>query len=432
MNRRLSYKDVTELINNQFSWLKRKYPLSYYYLETEIRLILNGDSFASEQNQKKYSETSILTIFLLAGYKMVLGTIKLLSGHAGKRSVYLNIARHPELQKKLNKELSERGIKVLGHPPKYLKLFKINKYVPLGPVVNSNFKLQNLHRLIRRGGLPDFLASDKNLEKLEKVLEKHVQSISALLSILGIKYLILQNEHCPHEKILILAGEQIGTKIFIVAHGYFKKSSALVTVAPIRAEELIVWTALQREMLLKETGCNEQKVSFYGWPFETFQWNSKLPDMNPLFILGDIDNDFDQKQFELMIEILKKLIVVHPRLRIRPHPSIKRSDTYRKKLIQTKFDKYIKNETLVEQLRNSNLVTGHDSSVLVQAYYQNIPTYRIKEISTLDIPEVPVITLNKMLSMGVLMPNASVEAHAKINNGVGKVASAISDKIFRI
>ena len=133
-----------------------------------------------------------------------------------------------------------------------------------------------------------------------------------------------------------------------------------------------------------------------------------------------------------MIEILTKLIAVHPGLRIRPHPSIKRSSTYRKKLIQTKFDKYIKNEPLVEQLRNSNLVTGHDSSVLVQAYYQNIPTYRIKEISTLDIPEVPIITLNKMLSMGALRPKASVEAHAEINNGVGKVASAILDKIFRI
>ena len=77
MKRRLSYKEVTTLIEKQFSWLKIKYPLSYYYLETEIRLSLAGDHFALEQNLKKYSKVSILKILLLKVWQKALILLKL-------------------------------------------------------------------------------------------------------------------------------------------------------------------------------------------------------------------------------------------------------------------------------------------------------------------------------------------------------------------
>ncbi len=102
----------------------------------------------------------------------------------------------------------------------------------------------------------------------------------------------------------------------------------------------------------------------------------------------------------------------------------------KKKLIQKKFGKYIKNETLVAQLRYSNLVTGHDSSVLVQAYFEKIPTYRIKEISILEIPELPVVTFNKMLLLGVPNSKKSLGFNSEISDGVDQVTSAILDKIF--
>lgn len=430
MQNGLSYEEVNVLIKQQYSWLERKYPLSYYYLETEIRLYLKEESFGLRQHLKTYSEISILRILLLKGYQMVLCIFKLFSGHVSQRIAYLNIARHPQLQKKLNKGLRQCGVEVLEHPPKYLKMFLINKYVPLGVIVNSTFELRNLRRRISRGGLHGFIASDKNLKKLEIVLDARVKSVAALLVQLRIKYLILQNEHCPHEKILILAAERIEAKTIIMAHGYFHAVSALVTVAPIRADELIVWTASQLEMLLKETGCNKKKISYYGWPFETIHWNNNLPDMNPLFILSDIDNDFDEKKFLITIEILTKFVALYPGLCIRPHPSFKLSNTYRKKLIQKKFGKYIVNKTLFAQLRYSNFVTGHDSSVLVQAYFENIPTYRIKEISNSEIPEVPILTLNEMLLMGVPSSKKSLTVNSEISDGVDRVASAILDKIL--
>jgi hypothetical protein len=426
----LSYEEVNVLIKQQYSWLKRKYPLSYYYLETEIRLYLTGESLGLRQHLKTYSEISILRILLLKGYQMVLCIFNSLLGHLSQRVTYLNIARHPQLQKKLNKGLRQCGVEVLEYPPKYLKMFQINKYVPLGAVVNSTFKLRNLRRCVSRSGLHEFLASDKNLKKLEIVLDARVKSVAALLVQLRIKYLILQNEHCPHEKILILAAERIEAKTIIIAHGYFGIASALVTVAPIRADELIVWTPSQLEMLLKETGCNEKKVSYYGWPFETIHWNNNLPDMNPLFILTDIDSDIDEKKFLLTIEILTKFIALYPGLCIRPHPSFKLSNTYRKKLIQKKFGKHIENKTLVAQLRYSNFVTGHDSSVLVQTYFENIPTYRIKEISNREIPEVPIFSHNEVLLMGMHNPKNNPVVNSEINDGVDQVTKAILDKIL--
>ncbi|MDA9671045.1 hypothetical protein N9T57_02780 [Paracoccaceae bacterium] len=430
MKRRLSYKEVTNLIDKQFSWLKTKYPLSYYYLETEIRLSLAGDHFALEQNLKKYSKISILKILLLTVWKIALTSIKLPYCYADKKTAYLNISRHLQLQKRLNKGFRQKGIEVLSHPLKYLKMFNTRNYVPLGPIVSSSFDLRSLHRHIAMIGLYDFLASEKELKKLEKVLHKRVRVMSRFMKLLRIKYLILQNEHSPHEKILTLAAAEIKAKIIVIAHGYFQKSGSLVTVAPIRAEELIVWTPSQREMLLKETGYNEKKISYYGWPFEVSEPICKLPNFSPLFILSDIDNDFDEKEFELTVEVLKKFAAAHSKFRIRPHPSFYRSATQRKKLIQTKFDQYIKIETLTEQLRQSYLVTGHDSSVLLQAYFENIPTYRIEEISILDIPEVPIISLDKILSMASPSAQANATIAPEINAGIEKVANAIISKML--
>ena len=430
MKKRLSYKEVTSLIEKQFSWLKIKYPLSYYYLETEIRLSLAGDHFALEQNLKKYSKVSIPKILLLKAWHKALVLLKLPYYFVNKKTAYLNISRHLQLQKRLNKGFRQEGIEVLSHPPQYFKMFNSGKYVPLGPIVTSTFELRSLHRRIAMVGLYDFLASEKDIERLENVLHERVKNISIFLKLLRIKYLILQNEHSPSEKILTLAAAQIEAKIIVIAHGYFQKASSLVTVAPIRAEELIVWTPSQREMLLKETGYNGQKVSYYGWPFEACERSYELPNLRPLFILTDIDNDLDQKEFDFTVEILTKFVAFHPESRIRPHPSFNSSNTHRKKLIQTKFAQYIRNETLVEQFRQSNLVTGHDSSVLVQAYYEKIPTYRIEEISILDIPEVPIISLDEILSMVAPSAQAKVTIAPEINPGIEKVAKSIIGKVL--
>ena len=45
------------------------------------------------------------------------------------------------------------------------------------------------------------------------------------------------------------------------------------------------------------------------------------------------------------------------------------------------------------------IFTGHDSSVLVQAFYNQIPTYRIQEISMLDIDDVPMKSFGELISL---------------------------------
>ena len=102
MTKRLSYKEVTTLIEKQFSWLKIKYPLSYYYLETEICLSLAGDHFALEQNLKKYySEVPTLNILLLKVWQTVLTGIKLPCRYVNKKTAYLNIFTPSPASKKI-------------------------------------------------------------------------------------------------------------------------------------------------------------------------------------------------------------------------------------------------------------------------------------------------------------------------------------------
>ena len=99
MKRRLSYKEVTTHNRKAVSMVKIKYPLSYYYLETEIRLSLAGGHFALEQNLKKYSKVSILKILLLKVWQKALILLKLPYYFVNKKTAYLNISRHLQPEK---------------------------------------------------------------------------------------------------------------------------------------------------------------------------------------------------------------------------------------------------------------------------------------------------------------------------------------------
>ena len=397
--------------------------MSYYYLETEIRLQIREDKVALERNLKKYAKTSILKIFLLHIVKLIISY-----GHISRKTAYLNIASNMFLQNKLAEGLRSIDIRVLEHPPSYLKVLQFQRYIPLGPIVNSSLGLRRIHRMIAKVGLDNFLTLDEKLMELERVLNNRVRSISTLLRRSNIEYLVLQNEHCPHEKILALAAEEINARITVIAHGYFQ-NFGLVTVAPIRVDELIVWTAQQRDFILRETGYDQNKVSFNGWPHKALERRSVLSDGNPLFILSDIDNYFDHDDFSRTIDILTKLVEKYKNIKIRPHPTFALSNTHRKEIILRKFGQYIQNEGLEDQLCVASFVIGHDSSVLVRAYFENIPTYCIKEISYHSIPEVPMATVNQILNIDELNSKKIPMNKTNLHKGVDNVVKRFLEKI---
>lgn len=394
-----SYQKISQLIEENFFGLKRKYPLSFYYLEDELRLLLNDENYILEQNLKRYADQSTLKLLLLEILLKIYIALSKCGILIKKKRVFLSIARHPQLAKKLLTEINKVGLSSLENPRNYVNAYKLNKYFPLGSLATCNFELLKIHGVIQSEGLPFFINSDTHLCRLERVLAYQVCKTKDLLLLLGINYMILQNEHCPHEKLLLLAGEKLGVKTFVVAHGYLQKSGALITVAPIYAHKLIVWTEAQRKMILQETMCHENKVAYFGWPFEKIKRKYKPMMISPLFVLTDLDNDIDLETFEVTMKILSKFVAKYPNAQIRPHPNFSFSNTQRKKIIVKHFGAYIKYKKLDEQLMSATFVTGHDSSVLVQAFFGQIPTYRIQEISILDIDEVPTLSFRELISL---------------------------------
>lgn len=395
------FKDLNKQMKLKFSWLQENYPLSFYYLETEIRLLLSDDEIAQKRNLKEYCNMSSFRVFFVTCYRVFISIFYNIFSQKTP-AIYITVPRLTELQKKLAIVFKEKHLRVYQNSSRYYNLLKINEYLPLGALCSNSFGLKNIHWRMYRSGLIKFISSDRNLKKLEKSLNEQVDVVASLLTKLNIKNLILQNEHCPHEKILVMAAEKNKIDFFVVAHGYIQKSSGLVTIAPIRAKELIVWTELQRELLLKETNYCPERIRFYGWPYKISEKVKYIEQKEPLFILSDIDNDFNETEFILTVTVITKLLEKFPNLMIRPHPSFSKSTSSRKKLIKGKFSDNLKKQSLESQLGKALFVTGHDSSVLLQSYFENIPTYRIKELSILDIPEISKLKLSEITKLSNL------------------------------
>ena len=142
------YFALNRKIDERYSKLRADYPLSFYYLETELRLKLTGQYVAQERNIKNIiTKYSIIRILCIKAYFLI-HFIKLLKRKYVRRSIYISLNRHPALKEKLKECINIKDYIFLNNVKSYGGLFFSDKIVPLGWLAMNSLSLRKLHKKI--------------------------------------------------------------------------------------------------------------------------------------------------------------------------------------------------------------------------------------------------------------------------------------------
>jgi hypothetical protein len=421
------YQKLNDDINQRFSGIISEFPLAFYYLETELRLSLSARKLAQKRNNNIFIRShSIIKIYLTEIYIWLYFTLIFIfkSGH---KKIFLNINRHNDLSYELEKYAISAGFQPIRSPKSFFALTKVLKCCPLGRIATNNLLLRKLHIKIAQIGLIDSLVDKNFMETLERVLLKQVNKVEKILVGSNIKGLVLQNEHCFHEKIIMQAAKKLKIDTVTVAHGYIQEPS-LITIAPIRAKCTLVWTASQKNFIKKQDEKLSNKILYCGWPFKPIKKeNSNVT--STLIILTDVDGNLNDDQFKRTLYFLKKYIHKNKLTKIRLHPSSIKSMSDRVKLLKNVYSDQISGGDLIKALQNANIIIGHDSTVLVTAVKNGIMALRFEETKKYYMPEIPTYSMQQILDSEHLNQKYENHSNIKTETNIKKIAKTLLSKL---
>ena len=223
----------------------------------------------------------------------------------------------------------------------------------------------------------------KNQNKISNEIKFIINAIVFFLKIVKVQNFITNDTSGIKGSIIALAVKKEGGKVFEIFHGYHQASN-LVGIFPINCDIQFHWTKELVDTIKKiipKAYFNRYK--FIGYPVQIKNKTysnvlvllPNLIDFNKmycLFLLNEV--------FEIINFLIKFTKVV-----ARPNPASK--NIYKKKKYKRLFKKHgviLSDELDVSKdLRKASLVIGHDSTVLVTAKYNNIPSIMIKHYKSL-------------------------------------------------
>lgn len=422
------YLILNRKIDERYSRLRADYPLSFYYLETELRLNLAGQHVAQERNIKNIiNKYSIFRIFISKIYFLV-HFFKLLAERKKRQSIYIALTRHRDLAKKLKECVNNENYIMLDNTKSYGRLMSFHNVSPLGRLALSSLSLRKLHKAIYERGLISVLNSTDFMQEMERVLNAQVQHVESYMRLNAISGLILQNEHTFEEKIIVKAANQLNIPIITVAHGYIHEAD-LITIAPFTANYMLLWTKSQKDFLDSYDIEFSNRTLFLGWPFHPL---TKKIEMKPtvLIILTDVDNSLSEEQYLLTVEFLDQYIRSVENCRIRLHPTSIESGSARVSYLKDRYQSYLDINLLEYSLGSARLVIGHDSSVLVTSVMNNIPTFRFEETAQAPMPEVMTLKMEKILETSTEGLVIKAEDKVIIRSDLTNMANSIFDRLI--
>ena len=292
--------------------------LAMQYLDTELRLSYTNP-ITHKSNISKANNRTSLRIILFKIYHIAL--LFLLSIYGDKnRKIYLSISRNSDLEKILENDLQSTGVQILSNPRSLNEVLKMRQNPAIMNIAESSLALHTIHLKIKKKGLLKFLADERNIKKLDLIIKDRVILTQSILTRLNVSSLILQNEHCFHEKIVCMAAKRLNIKVIIVAHGYIT-CNALVTIAPISADFLFVWTHEQKLFVTSRYSVGKHKVLYEGWPFNTLSLQERSDEKYLLIVLTELEDILTEQQFKLTIKTIERLSLSNEKVRVRLHPT---------------------------------------------------------------------------------------------------------------
>ena len=396
------YREVNELFYDKYGDYLKRYPYAFFVLEKILRMEIVGKKNLVKRDLKYYSEFSKRKFLVRSLQKLYLFC---LFSFYKKSSVLVNLPKFSDVSKVIEDSF-------LSNNWRYLQTSSVTNYF-CAAVCTGNRELSALFKkyLVTNG---DNILNEVLLLKLNSAVKKEVVHFSQLFIRLKIKFLFVQGDSSPSERVICEAAKLAKCRVIVLAHGYVQ-SPSLITIAPVYADQLCVWTEQQREDLKSVVeNASAIKIRYCGSLFlkrDRKLNSSRLSALIALEVLP-VERESQKRYMNVLTNYLEAMREKSFAVKIRPHPKEK-SETV-DQIIEVFPNAYLSLcETALEAIYNSDLVLAPNSSMLIQAREVGKISFQISELKTFSFEGIASVNSRNFLTKY----NSLTELQSQSNTG---------------
>lgn len=418
------YRSLNKQIGESHEDKKIRAPLTFLVFEHEIRRYQAGYKslhFASISRLSSFSVSRYI-------YRIYLSLISNTCFSSAPK-VYVFLPKCPSLQVAFIKTLSELSIKPIA-PPQSKKIKAISlSHLSLTSYPLSSLKFFFILRMIQRKSLMAVFDNPNILSKVEENIEKEIKKTQKVLRKNNVKGLVCNTDFTPKDRVLVAAANRLEIEYTVIAHGYIQDQT-LLSYAPIKADNLLVWSEKQKlEVQAAVTSKEKSKVKYYGWPKLYQKW-SKPSRGQILVVFPPISGNYSTATNRESSKILlNELVNYYREIKVRLHPRESGSviPGWLSEMLQSgKIE--MSNKELEEEFDQSLLVVGLQSSTLMESALYGVPTFQYSEGDGVPIEGVKIISVG---DISMLSSHAEKWEHCSLLRG-HKYLSENTDRIISL
>lgn len=385
-----AYREISALVDRQFGWLDASFPLIRRLLEKELRHYAAGEVCKADHN-----------LLLLTRFSSVKRSLRAVFDTGAfarsnqRRTVLLQLSRFPALAELIADVGRDQHWRTGTADTLFFRQPSLKGSfvpLPLRPAILSSCRFKRTIRDVRRIGLSQIEAYPALLEKLEQICRDEVVWISRQLSSCRVGRIVLMEDSSSIAQLLCIAAQTIGVPATVIAHGYIQDPK-LISICPINADKLLVWTEEQEKALTAVLSPEQaSRVEFVGFP--KLQPNPRAGLPNRLLYAAEplFSTDRPPLPWPRLCQLFWALSKNGFDVILRLHP---------KDLIHGDLLKEagltgcvtLSKVSLHEELMLAGIVLGSNSSVLVEAAFAGRRAVQIEEGRRVHLERVEVMSL---------------------------------------
>ncbi|ABI57707.1 HAD family hydrolase [Alkalilimnicola ehrlichii MLHE-1] len=356
------------------------YPHAMMTLDRELRNVLVQRPWLAERNLARYARQALV--------RALYGRVQdhALARHPpgqGRPTWLVELRKFPALRRALDRS-RDAGVHwvPMGERPRSPWALLRPEAVSVDAMI-SGYPMKRCFARLRRRGVTPLLEDPAFMARLEHLARAGLENATRHLRAMNVTAVITTGDAGPAPRLLCAAARRLGIPYLVVCHGYLQDPN-LVSVCPVHADALLVWSAAQQRQLRTVLPPDQaDRVHYFGNPCADGRRGTGTGDAVLIALEPQEAMAAAPRQAELLSRLVTQLQAAGRRVVVRPHPK-SRACAQTRRLIQD-WGCEASRGTLERDLDEAAAVVGANTSVLFEAATRGVPAFQVAELARLTI-----------------------------------------------
>ncbi|WJY21193.1 hypothetical protein QTA57_15655 [Fontisubflavum oceani] len=360
--------DLDERFSRQWSPFLDGFPFAAMALEAELRNISAGDIEVALRNVSRLTRHYPVVDWALTA-------VFLTTSRVERPQLYVNLPGFHDVARSLKESLSDNpGLACFSD--RRIARFRANQV--LHKLCTAGQAYPKVMRQIAAVGAAKAVTDRDLMAQLDQSFSRNYDRLKQFIISQNIRAFVAAGDMKPHERLICHAAQELGRPYLVLAHGYVS-DPGLVSVAPIRADALVLWTEQQRSLIADVLPERIEDLMSFGFPARV-----KVPVRQPgdrvVFAwepLGRMGKRDTHAKCLAALSGICRAARLEPVFR--PHPKDRHDAEIIADIEATGFS--LDHMELQESLATARCVVSSNSTVLTEAAAAGVPAYQVEELA---------------------------------------------------